>query len=126
MQREMLGGKIPAATLTETRLDYEGSCAVDRDLLDAAGIAIYERVHIYNITSGARLDTYAIPAKRGSGKVGLNGAAARLGQTGDKIIIATYVQLSDEELAKHKCKVVLVDDKNRMTKQIEHKCERPK
>lgn len=121
----MLGGKIHSATLTETRLDYEGSCAVDRDLLDAAGIAVYERVHIYNINNGNRLDTYAIPAKRGSGKIGLNGAAARLGQAGDKVIIASYVQISDEELPKHRCKVVLVDERNRVTKLISHKSERP-
>ncbi|NUO18800.1 aspartate 1-decarboxylase [bacterium] len=126
MLREMLGGKIHSATLTETRLDYEGSCAVDRDLLDAAGIAVYERVHIYNINNGNRLDTYAIPAKRGSGKIGLNGAAARLGQAGDKVIIASYVQISDEELPKHRCKVVLVDGRNRVTKLISHKSERPK
>lgn len=126
MLREMLGGKIHSATLTETRLDYEGSCAVDRDLLDAAGIAVYERVHIYNINNGNRLDTYAIPAKRGSGKIGLNGAAARLGQAGDKVIIASYVQISDEELPKHRCKVVLVDERNRVTKLISHKSERPK
>lgn len=126
MLREMLGGKIHSATLTETRLDYEGSCAIDRDLLDAAGIAVYERVHIYNVNSGLRLDTYAIPAKRGSGKVGLNGAAARLGQPGDKVIIVNYVQVVDEELSKHRCKVVLVDGKNKITKLIEHKSERPK
>lgn len=126
MLREILGGKIHAATLTETKLDYEGSCAIDRDLLDAAGIAVYERVHVYNITSGARLDTYAIPAKRGSGKVGLNGAAARLGQVGDKVIIATFVQIADDELSKHRCRVVLVDDKNKLTKLIEHKSELPK
>lgn len=122
----MLGGKIHAATLTETRLDYEGSCAIDRDLLDAAGIAIYERVHVYNITSGTRLDTYAIPAKRGSGKIGLNGAAARLGQTGDKIIIATYVQLTNDELTKHRSKVVIVDENNHIAKKIVHKSELPK
>lgn len=126
MLREMLGGKIHSATLTETRLDYEGSCAIDRDLLDAAGIAVYERVHIYNVNSGVRLDTYAIPAKRGSGKIGLNGAAARLGQPGDKVIIVNYVQVADEELSKHRCKVVLVDGKNKITKLIEHKSERPK
>ena len=126
MLREMLGGKIHSATLTETRLDYEGSCAIDRDLLDAAGIAVYERVHIYNVNNGVRLDTYAIPAKRGSGKVGLNGAAARLGQPGDKVIVVNYVQVADEELSKHRCKVVLVDGKNKITKLIEHKSERPK
>ncbi len=126
MLREMLGGKIHSATLTETRLDYEGSCAIDRDLLDAAGIAVYERVHIYNVNTGARLDTYAIPAKRGSGKVGLNGAAARLGQHGDKVIIVNYVQVADDELSKHRCKVVLVDGKNKIIKLIEHKSERPK
>lgn len=126
MLREILGGKIHSATLTETKLDYEGSCAIDRDLLDAAGIACYERVHVYNITSGARLDTYAIPAKRGSGKVGLNGAAARLGQQGDKVIIVSYVQVSDEELPKHRSKVVLVDKRNQVSRVIEHKGALPK
>lgn len=126
MLREVLGGKIHSATLTETKLDYEGSCAIDRDLLDAAGIALYERVHIYNITSGARLDTYAIPGKRGSGKIGLNGAAARMGQVGDKVIIATYVQVPDEELSKHVCRVVILDEKNHIAKTLNHKCERPK
>ncbi len=126
MMREMLGGKIHSATLTETKLNYEGSCAIDRDLLDAAGIAVYERVHIYNVNSGARLDTYAIPARRGSGKVGLNGAAARLGQVGDKVIIATYVQLTDEELRKYRARVVLVDGQNQIKELIEHKCEVPK
>jgi len=126
MTREILGGKIHSATLTECKLNYEGSCAIDRDLLDAAGIAAYERVHIYNVNSGDRLDTYAIPAARGSGKVGLNGAAARLGQVGDKVIIATFVQLTDEELPKHRSRVVLVDGQNKIKKLIQHKSEVPK
>jgi len=126
MTREMLGGKIHSARITETKIEYEGSCAIDQDLLDAAGIAPYERVHIYNITNGQRLSTYSIPARRGSGKIGLNGAAARRGQRGDKIIIATYVQVEEEQLSRHHSTVVVLDEKNRAVKTIRHKTRRPK
>ncbi len=126
MKREILGGKLHTARITETKVDYEGSCAIDQDLLDLAGIVPYERVHIYNITNGNRLDTYAIPARRGSGKIGLNGAAARLGQKGDRIIIVTYVQVDDNDLNKHALKVVLLDEKNRPVKEITHKTRKPK
>jgi aspartate 1-decarboxylase len=126
MKREMLGAKLHNARLTETRIDYEGSCAIDQDLLDAAGIAPFERVHIYNVNNGKRLDTYAIPAKRGSGKIGLNGAAARLGQVSDKVIIATYVQIDDEELSTYQTTVIILDENNKIAKTIRHKSKRAK
>jgi len=124
MTREMLGGKIHTARVTQVNLDYEGSCAIDTDILDAAGILPFERVHIYNITTGARLDTYAIPARRGSRSIGLNGAAARLAQRGDRIIIASYVQLADEETRRHKPTVVVLDKDNRIVKTLRHSVRR--
>jgi len=124
MKREMLGGKIHSARVTGIHLEYEGSVEVDLDLLDAAGIVPYERVHVYNVTTGARLDTYAIPGKRGSGIMSLNGAAARLAARGDKIIIVTFVQLDDEELRTHKPAVVVVDEHNRPLKRLQHSIRR--
>jgi aspartate 1-decarboxylase len=126
MTRELLGGKLHTGRITETKIDYEGSCAIDSDLLDAAGILTFERVHIYNITNGQRLDTYAIPARRGSGKIGLNGAAARLGQVGDRVIIVTYVQVPESEISSHVSTVILLDEKNRAVKTIKHKIRKPK
>jgi aspartate 1-decarboxylase len=126
MLREILGGKLHNACLTETKIDYEGSCEIDQDLLDAAGIVPFERVHIYNTTSGIRLDTYAISARRGSGKIGLNGAAARLGQKGDRVIIVTYVKVDDADIAKHVSTVVLLDKKNHIVKTLTHKTRKPK
>ncbi|MFZ5434459.1 MAG: aspartate 1-decarboxylase [Calditrichota bacterium] len=124
MKREVMGGKIHSARVTQVNLEYEGSCAIDTDLLDAAGIVVYERIHIYNVTSGARLDTYAIPARRGSGTIGINGAAARLAQRGDIVIIVTYVQVDEAELNKHHPTVVLVDEKNKIVKTLRHSLRR--
>jgi len=120
MIREVMGGKLHLVRITQCNLEYEGSCAIDQDLLDAANILPFERIHIYNVNSGQRLDTYAIPARRGSGTVGLNGAAARLAQRGDRVIIVTYVQVNDEETAKHRSTVVMVDEKNKPVKTIRH------
>ncbi len=124
MTREILGGKIHSATVTQCNLEYEGSCAIDEDLLDAANIASYERIHIYNMNSGFRFDTYAIPAKRGSGMIGLNGAAARLGQKGDRVIIVSFVQISDSDLTAHKPMVVVVDAQNKPVKNKRHSIRR--
>jgi aspartate 1-decarboxylase len=124
MTREMLGGKIHSARVTQVNLEYEGSCAIDEDLLDAANIRRYERVHIYNMNSGTRFDTYAIPGKRGSGIIGLNGAAARLGHLGDRVIIVSFVQVSEEKLTAHKPTVVVVDEKNRPVKNKRHSIRR--
>ena len=114
MFRTMLGGKIHRATVTEADLNYVGSITVDQDLLDAAGICVNEKVAIVNNNNGERLETYTIPGERGSGVVCLNGAAARLVQKGDVVIIMSYVMLSEPEIAAHEPKVVLVDENNKL------------
>ena len=101
MFRTMLGGKIHRATVTEADLNYVGSITVDQDLLDAAGILVNEKVAIVNNNNGERFETYTIPGERGSGVVCLNGAAARLVQKGDIVIIMSYVMLSEPEIAAH-------------------------
>ena len=111
----MCKSKIHRATITEADLNYQGSLTVDEDLLDAAGIRVYEKVAIVNINNGARLETYTIRGERGSGTICLNGAAARLGHAGDKIIIITYAQYSPEELpTDYEPRVVHVDESNRI------------
>ena len=114
MFRTMLGGKIHRATVTEADLNYVGSITVDQDLLDAAGILVNEKVAIVNNNNGERFETYTIPGERGSGVVCLNGAAARLVQKGDIVIIMSYVMLSEPEIAAHEPKVVLVDEHNKI------------
>ena len=114
MFRTLLGGKIHRATVTEADLNYVGSITVDQDLLDAAGICVNEKVHVVNNNNGARFETYTISGERGSGVVCLNGAAARLVQKGDVVIIMSYVMLSEPEVAAHEPKVVLVDEHYRV------------
>ena len=114
MFRTMLGGKIHRATVTEADLNYVGSITVDQDLLDAAGICVNEKVAIVNNNNGERLETYTIPGERGSGVVCLNGAAARLVQKGEIVIIMSYVMLSEPEIAAHEPKVVLGDENNKI------------
>ena len=114
MFRTMLGGKIHRAAVTEADLNYVGSITVDQDLLDAAGILANEKVQIVNNNNGARLETYTIPGERGSGVICLNGAAARLVQKGDIVIIMSYVMLSEAAAAAHRPKVVLVDEANKI------------
>lgn len=110
----MLKSKIHRATVTQSDLHYEGSITVDMDLLDAAGILLNEQVDVLNITNGERFTTYAIEGKRGSGIIGINGAAARLVQEGDLVIICAYVGMNEEQAKAHKPVVVLVDEKNKM------------
>lgn len=106
-------GKIHRATITEADLNYEGSLTVDMDLVDAAGMVPYEKVHVVNVNNGNRFETYLIEGERGSGTICLNGAAARLGMKGDKVIIIAYGQVDGEKLPKgYQPKVVLVDEKN--------------
>ena len=114
MFRTLLGGKIHRATVTEADLNYVGSITIDPDLMDAAGICVNEKVAIVNNNNGARLETYTIAGERGSGTVCLNGAAARLVQKGDIVIIMSYVMLSEPEIAAHQPKVVLVDEHNKI------------
>lgn len=120
MFRTLLGGKIHRATVTQADLNYVGSITVDEDLLDAAGILVNEKVQIVNNNNGARLETYTIAGKRGSGVICLNGAAARLVQPGDVVIIMSYVLLSEPEISAHEPKVVLVDETNRIREVIRY------
>ncbi len=113
MNRIMLKSKIHRATVTDVALHYEGSIAMDETLLEAADILPNEQVQVYNINNGERFTTYAICAPRGSCTISLNGAAARLGAPGDKIIVAAYASLPDEEARRFIPKVVYVDDHNR-------------
>lgn len=112
--REMFRSKIHRATVTHADLAYEGSVTIDEDLLRAADILEFEKVHIWNVTRGTRLVTYAMRGEAGSGIVCINGAAAHLVSPGDLVIIATFAQFSDEEAARHRPKVVQVDGDNRI------------
>ncbi|WP_274572424.1 aspartate 1-decarboxylase [Neisseria leonii] len=114
MLRTMLGGKIHRAVVTGADLNYVGSITVDSDLLDAAGILPNEKVAVVNNNNGQRFETYTIAGARGSGVVCLNGAAARLVQPGDIVIIMSYLQLDKAEAAAYRPKVVLVDEANRI------------
>jgi len=104
--------KLHRATVTQADLDYEGSIAIDRDLLEASGILPHEQVDVLNITNGQRFTTYAIEAPRGSKVVGVNGAAARLVQKNDKVIVIAYCQMPAEEARNYAPTVVLLDDDN--------------
>ena len=115
MQRSMLKSKIHRATATHAELHYEGSCAIDEDLLDAANIREYEEIHIWNINNGERFSTYAIRGQRGSGVISLNGSASRPAQVGDLLIIATFVHIDEAELDAHKPNLVYVDSSNKIT-----------
>jgi aspartate 1-decarboxylase len=112
MLRTMLQAKLHRVRVTEADLHYEGSCGIDRALLDASGIRPNQYIEIYNIANGERFTTYVIEAPRGSGTISLNGAAARKAMVGDLLIICTYSQYSEAELAEHRPVVVLVDENN--------------
>ena len=116
MQRIMLKSKLHRAKVTDTKMDYEGSIEIDENLLEQVGILPYEQVHIYNINTGGRFITYAIIGKRGSGVISLNGAAARLAQINDRIIIAAYGIISDDS-EPHAPKVVLLNNDNEIVEQ---------
>ncbi len=111
--RTMLKSKIHRATVTDANLNYVGSITIDPDLLDAADILPYEQVAIVDISNGARFETYAIEGPRGGGDICLNGAAARLVQPGDLVIVLTYAQFDEAELANFEPTVVHVDERNR-------------
>lgn len=114
MRRTMMKSKIHRATVTQANLDYVGSITIDRDLMDAADLLANERVQIVDNDNGNRLETYVIEGDRGSGVIGLNGAAARLVYPGDTIIIISYAELEDAEAREHDPTVVFVDDGNRV------------
>lgn len=114
MQRLMFKSKIHRATVTAANLDYEGSLTVDADLLDASDILPYEQIHVWDVSNGARLVTYALPGTRGSGEICVNGAGAHLIKPGDLVIIATYAAMTGRKAKKHQPTVVLVDEANRI------------
>jgi aspartate 1-decarboxylase len=117
MQRIMLKAKLHRVHVTHAELDYEGSCAIDDDLLDAADIREYQQIDIYNITNGERFTTYAIRAQRGSGIISVNGAAAHKARPGDLVIIASYAMYNEIELQKYHPQLVYVDEHNRIIAQ---------
>jgi aspartate 1-decarboxylase len=117
MQRIMLKAKLHRVRVTHSELHYEGSCAIDEDLLDAADIREYQQIDIYNVTNGERFTTYAIRAQRGSRIISVNGAAAHKANPGDILIIATYAMYSELELQNFHPQLVYVDEQNRIIAQ---------
>lgn len=114
MQRTMLQAKLHRVRVTQSELHYEGSCAIDDDLLDASGIKEYQQIDIYNVSNGERFTTYAIRAERGSRTISVNGAAAHKAAPGDILIIAAYSVYSEAELQKYHPTLVYVDENNRI------------
>ena len=123
MLRSLLRSKIHRARVTQADLNYEGSITIDQDLMDAAQLVAFEKVDVLNITNGNRLTTYVIPGVRGSGKICINGAAARLVKVDDIVIIVCYGEYTEEEVATHSAQIVLVNDKNEITKSVEKSSE---
>jgi aspartate 1-decarboxylase len=116
MEITLLKSKLHQAIVTLTELEYEGSCAIDADLLSAAGINEYEQIHIYNLNNGERFTTYAIQAEAGSGVISVNGAAAHKANKGDRVIICSYVRMTQEEASKFKPSLVYLDGSNQITR----------
>lgn len=112
--RNMLKSKIHRATVTMADLDYIGSIEIDENLMEAADIIYNEQVHVWNVTTGDRFVTYAVPGPRGSGVICINGAAAHCANTGDVVIIASFVQMEEEAARKYKQRLIFVDGDNRM------------
>lgn len=113
MKRSMMKSKIHRATITDVNLAYEGSVTIDRDLMDAADLYPYEKVHVLDIDNGERFETYVIEGRRGSGDMCINGAAARLVSVGDKIIVISYASYDESELVGYEPAIVKVDENNR-------------
>jgi len=114
MQHTLLKAKLHRARVSHAELHYEGSCAIDGNLLDAAGIHEYEQIQIYNINNGERLTTYAIRAENGSGIVSVNGAAAHKAAVGDRVIICTYAVVDEHEIARFEPTLVYLNEHNRI------------
>lgn len=124
MFRTMMNGKIHRAVVTEANLNYVGSITIDTDILDAVGMVPNEKVQIVNNNNGARFETYIIPGERGSGVICVNGAAARLVQEGDIVIIISYAMIAEEKIPYHEPKVAIMDEKNRIKNMINHEPEK--
>ncbi len=121
MKIQILKSKLHRAKITEVHLDYEGSCAIDEELLEAALINEYEMIHIYNLNNGNRFTTYAIKAERGSGTISLNGAAAYQGNKDDLIIICSYGEVDQNKAKEHKPKLIYFKDNSNIINQIKSK-----
>ena len=115
MRRSLMKSKIHRATVTDSHLHYMGSITIDKDLCQAVDLLAYERVHVLNLDNGARVETYVILGKKGSGQIRVNGAAARLFSKHDRVIIIAYTEVEDEQLAGFHPRVAFVDEKNRIT-----------
>jgi aspartate 1-decarboxylase len=113
MLRTMCKSKIHRATVTGADLNYVGSITIDPELMDAADLREYEHVHVVNVNNGARFETYVIPGTRGAGEICLNGAAARLAHTGDKVIVISYAQYDEAEMSEYRPTFIFVDERNR-------------
>lgn len=120
MFRSLLKSKIHRATVTDCELHYEGSCAIDEDLLDAAGLVENEQIHIWNVNNGERFITYAIRGQRASGIISLNGSAARRASVGDLVIIAAFGLVPEDQVTGHRPKLVFVDDANGIKEERAH------
>lgn len=118
MRRTLMKSKLHRATVTQADLDYIGSITIDRDLMDAADLLPHERVQVLDVTNGARLETYVIEGERGSGVIGINGAAAHLVHTGDTVLIVSYADLDDAEARNWQPTVVLLDADNRVERML--------
>jgi aspartate 1-decarboxylase len=118
MLREMLQSKLHHATVTDCRLGYAGSLTIDMDLVDRAGMLPYQKIQLLNSCNGPRLETYIIPGTRGSGEIIVNGAAARLAQPGDTVIVIAYVMLTPEEIEAHKPTVLVLGEGNKVLEQL--------
>jgi aspartate 1-decarboxylase len=116
MHITLLKSKLHRAKVTRVELDYEGSCAISADLLAAAGMHAYEKIHVYNVTNGERFETYAMCAQSGSGIVSINGAAAHRASVGDLVIICAFAQMSETEAAAHRPRLIYLDEDNRIVK----------
>lgn len=115
MELTLLKSKLHRACVTHAEVDYEGSCAIDGNLLEAAGILEYEQIEIYNVTNGERFTTYAILAEHGSRVISVNGAAAHKASPGDRLIICTYARMTEGEAVRHKPRLVYLDVDNKIT-----------
>ncbi len=124
MFRTMMNGKIHRARVTEANLNYVGSITIDTDILDAVGMVANEKVQIVNNNNGARFETYIIPGTRGSGVVCLNGAAARLVQEGDVVIIISYALVAEDKVSTHEPKVAIMNEQNQIVELLHAEPER--
>ena len=114
MFRTILKAKVHGARVTESNVDYEGSITIDLDILEAVDIISNEKVQVVNLNNGARIETYAIPGKRGSGIIGMNGGAALHANIGDKLLVISYIQIETKDALSYKPKIVFLDDKNKI------------